>query len=635
MITSTAAPAAHRFTAEMLLRNAGVLDDYDQAVLNGARVVIAGCGSVGGSVVEPLTRMGVGEMVFADPDAYDISNLNRQAAFLEDVGVSKALVQEQRAHAVNPFVRTAAYAEGVTAENVEAIVAGASIVFDAIDIADGGLRWKYLLHKVAARRRVPVVSAVDLAGQASVYVFDYRRDPTPFYGRASEEAWSRASDDDAEPGAGAKAVRGWLRITTMPADFLAMGRHVVASGISWPQVSYAVAGLGAVSTRVILEVLTDRPVRSRVSVDLHDLSRRRAARVAARLRWGTELIATARFLRGEVAGTAAAPPAGPPAHWREDLQVVAAAIGRAPSAGNVQPWRLTETADDALDLCLDDAICRPAGALTAELARQSLGCAIEAATTVADVTVERHDLPRPGAAVTLTVDGVRQVGYLHNVGVLATRRTNRLPFSDATPPPEVLAALADAAAARGIGLRIIDDEARRLELAAAVRAAGHGLAEHLIWPTAAARPFEAADAPDGRGLVVEGLGLTPRRRALARRASAPSLTALLARPRPLDWLIARSGAIVSLDGPGAEAWDDVQVGRALMAVWLAATRAGLAVHPIREPLADHRVRATAEQLFGDSGLGRCRLLVRVGYCPTPGPSSPRVPPAAFCATEPA
>ena len=61
-------------------RNRGLLSDAQQQQLQRSRILIAGVGGVGGRAAETLTRMGIGALRLTDPDAFSISNVNRQAA---------------------------------------------------------------------------------------------------------------------------------------------------------------------------------------------------------------------------------------------------------------------------------------------------------------------------------------------------------------------------------------------------------------------------------------------------------------------------------------------------------------------------------------------------------------------------
>ena len=63
---------------ERYSRNLPAVSEEEQAVLARRRVLVAGCGGLGGYLIEYLARMGVGEITAVDGDLFEPSNLNRQ-----------------------------------------------------------------------------------------------------------------------------------------------------------------------------------------------------------------------------------------------------------------------------------------------------------------------------------------------------------------------------------------------------------------------------------------------------------------------------------------------------------------------------------------------------------------------------
>ncbi|HYF28845.1 MAG TPA: ThiF family adenylyltransferase, partial [Candidatus Paceibacterota bacterium] len=72
------------YYAERVDRNIGWLTEAEQYALFGKVVGIAGCGGMGGAIAQSLLRLGVGEIRIADPEVFDISNINRQFAARRD-----------------------------------------------------------------------------------------------------------------------------------------------------------------------------------------------------------------------------------------------------------------------------------------------------------------------------------------------------------------------------------------------------------------------------------------------------------------------------------------------------------------------------------------------------------------------
>lgn len=91
--------------ADRYARNRRSLTTDEIARLHDARVLVAGCGGLGGHVIERLARTGVGAIVAIDCDAFEETNLNRQLLATEDtLGTSNAHAARERIARVNPVV---------------------------------------------------------------------------------------------------------------------------------------------------------------------------------------------------------------------------------------------------------------------------------------------------------------------------------------------------------------------------------------------------------------------------------------------------------------------------------------------------------------------------------------------------
>ena len=119
---------------ERYIRNLGALTEAECVLLREKTVLVAGCGGLGGYLIEMLLRLGVGEIRAADGDRFEASNLNRQLLSAPSLlGRSKAETAAERAAAVNPDVRFVAVPEFVTEANVDELVRGCDAVLDALD----------------------------------------------------------------------------------------------------------------------------------------------------------------------------------------------------------------------------------------------------------------------------------------------------------------------------------------------------------------------------------------------------------------------------------------------------------------------------------------------------------------------
>ena len=139
---------------ERYIRNLGALTEAECALLREKTVLVAGCGGLGGYLIEMLLRLGLGEIRAADGDRFEASNLNRQLLSAPALlGKSKAEAAAERAAAVNPDVRFVAVPEFVTEANVQALIRGCDAVLDALD----NIASRRMLAKACRDARIPMI----------------------------------------------------------------------------------------------------------------------------------------------------------------------------------------------------------------------------------------------------------------------------------------------------------------------------------------------------------------------------------------------------------------------------------------------------------------------------------------------
>jgi len=135
-------------------RNLGTVGAAGQARLLASTVAVAGCGGLGGWVIEGLARMGVGRLTLMDADCFDESNLNRQLGSLEStLGQPKAHVLAERVRAVNAAVTVTPHVGRLTTDNATHFLEGAEAVVDALDTIPDRLT----LARAAASAGLPLV----------------------------------------------------------------------------------------------------------------------------------------------------------------------------------------------------------------------------------------------------------------------------------------------------------------------------------------------------------------------------------------------------------------------------------------------------------------------------------------------
>lgn len=136
-------------------RNAGFLSRDEQVRLRDGGVFVVGVGGMGGAAATTLARAGVGRIAVADPDRFELSNLNRQAlASLDTLDESKADVTCRTLPSMQPGLEV----EDVGAdwlERVGPILHRYPVVVNGMDDTAAGIR----LYRAARERDAVVVDA--------------------------------------------------------------------------------------------------------------------------------------------------------------------------------------------------------------------------------------------------------------------------------------------------------------------------------------------------------------------------------------------------------------------------------------------------------------------------------------------
>lgn len=136
-------------------RNHPAISEEEQVVLRSKHVFVAGCGGLGGYIIELLSRIGVGHLTVADGDTFADSNLNRQLlSDMNSLGLHKAERAKERVTSINPHILVTPVTEMITAENVKSLISGCDLVVDALDNAASRLA----LAKGAAECGITVVT---------------------------------------------------------------------------------------------------------------------------------------------------------------------------------------------------------------------------------------------------------------------------------------------------------------------------------------------------------------------------------------------------------------------------------------------------------------------------------------------
>lgn len=125
-----------------------------QARLESSRVLLVGCGALGGVLAQSLVRAGVGQLVLTDRDTVELSNLPRQVLF-EDrharAGTPKVEAALESLARIGGPTRVEAHAVHVDAHNLPELARGVDLVLDGTD----NLATRYVVNDLCVREGLP------------------------------------------------------------------------------------------------------------------------------------------------------------------------------------------------------------------------------------------------------------------------------------------------------------------------------------------------------------------------------------------------------------------------------------------------------------------------------------------------
>lgn len=135
-------------------RNIPALSEAECEILRRKRVLVVGCGGLGGHLIDMLARIGVGFLRVVDGDVFEPSNLNRQ--LLSEVpllGVSKAKAAAAKVSRVNPETEVEAVAGFLTEKNAWQLLLSCDAVLDGLDNIDS----RRILAKECEKAKIPFI----------------------------------------------------------------------------------------------------------------------------------------------------------------------------------------------------------------------------------------------------------------------------------------------------------------------------------------------------------------------------------------------------------------------------------------------------------------------------------------------
>ena len=130
--------------------------------LKKSTIGIAGLGGLGSNAAVSLARAGIGKLILVDFDKVELSNLNRQAYFLEHVGMYKTHAIVDIINRINPFIELIPVRTTITEKNCMQIFSSTDLVIEAVDEAE--VKEMLIETILTESKTLPIIAGSGMAG---------------------------------------------------------------------------------------------------------------------------------------------------------------------------------------------------------------------------------------------------------------------------------------------------------------------------------------------------------------------------------------------------------------------------------------------------------------------------------------
>lgn len=139
---------------------------------------IAGLGGLGSHIALALARLGVGKLVLVDFDYVELSNVNRQAYFIQHIGQLKTEAMVALIREVNPFIEIETHQAYVDRENALSFFGEVDFMVEAFD---NPLSKAAISEVILYQTKIPLVAASGMAGAYSSNTIKTKQLRSGFY----------------------------------------------------------------------------------------------------------------------------------------------------------------------------------------------------------------------------------------------------------------------------------------------------------------------------------------------------------------------------------------------------------------------------------------------------------------------
>jgi molybdopterin/thiamine biosynthesis adenylyltransferase len=237
-------------------RNRNKVTAKQQAILSQKKIGIAGL-SVGRSLAMTLVSQRLlGEIVLADYDRLELSNLNRIKAPLTDTGVLKTVSAAREIALIDPYIKVYCLNDGLQEDNFDEFFSSGGRPIDLFVEECDSLAIKLRSRVEARKRRIPVVMEASDRCLVDIERFDLEPDRPILHGivddKEIENVGSLKSFEDKLP-----LLSKLVDVNNLSEGMKASVQEIGKSLRTWPQLASDVNYGSGVMAKLIQAILLD------------------------------------------------------------------------------------------------------------------------------------------------------------------------------------------------------------------------------------------------------------------------------------------------------------------------------------------------------------------------------------------
>lgn len=326
-------------------RNHYKITPEEEAILAGKKIGIIGL-SVGKSIALTIALERIcGELILADFDVIELSNLNRIQTGVQNFGLKKTVVVAREIAEIDPYLTVKCFHDGLTEDNVDDFFTEGGQLDICIEVCDG-LHTKIFARQKAKELKIPVVMNSSDRGTTDIERFDLEPDLPLLHGLIDHLDLTLVkqakTNEEKVP-----YLLPMLGVETSSDRLKASMLEIQETITTWPQLASGVVFGGGICTDVCRRILLNQFTQSgRYFVDIEEAVNDEVDGRVKTPEEGGKSMQSAPFtsfteFNGaiETALDELQPIANAVDVSQEVMEEIVSFACLAPSGGNMQPWK--------------------------------------------------------------------------------------------------------------------------------------------------------------------------------------------------------------------------------------------------------------------------------------------------------